>query len=106
MGIIPALRLRLRIGGLDGGQNKTKRDCLLKAIKYQRNKCHLCGLPMDSSKDLSNPMRATADHVIPKSLGGMVKGNINAAHSICNQQRGTLSVEKFKDFLKKTAPLA
>jgi 5-methylcytosine-specific restriction endonuclease McrA len=66
-----------------------KRKFLSQAIKIQENKCHLCGeamLPVSSFPDL---MRATADHVIPLSLGGRTTAeNIKAAHYSCNTARG------------------
>ena len=71
-----------------GSQNKTKRNEMLRMFKRQKGKCHICDLPMNLSQDLHNMDRATADHLIPKSFGGPVKGNIKAAHAKCNYARG------------------
>lgn len=71
-----------------GSQTDLKRKLLEKAISRQRGKCHICGIQMSSPKKLDDPMRATADHLLPKSLGGAVSGNIAAAHAKCNVQRG------------------
>lgn len=71
-----------------GSQNKTKRKAMLKAFKKQRGKCHICEHSMNLSNDLKNMDRATSDHVIPKSFGGPIKGNIKAAHARCNFARG------------------
>ncbi|MCA6391275.1 MAG: HNH endonuclease [Cytophagales bacterium] len=43
---------------------------------------------MASPKQLDDPLRATADHIIPYSLGGNLIGNIKAAHFKCNVERG------------------
>jgi 5-methylcytosine-specific restriction endonuclease McrA len=43
---------------------------------------------MNAPKHLDDPMRATADHIIPKSFGGKLIGNIKAAHAKCNVERG------------------
>lgn len=79
-----------------GSQNKTKRQELERAFRRQKGKCSLCDQPMNMSKDLTNELRATADHIIPKSLGGWVKGNINAAHARCNYARGNMPIQEFK----------
>lgn len=71
-----------------GSQNKAKREELKKAIKAQNNLCWLCGEPMTARSKLDDPRRATADHVVPKSHGGAIRGNIKAAHAICNVKRG------------------
>jgi len=72
--------------------NKSKRLEMEHAFKRQNGLCHLCGKPMNLSKDLNNHDRATADHIIPKSLGGWTKGNIKAAHAKCNLRRGNKPV--------------
>lgn len=78
-----------------GSQNAAKRKALEKSFKKQRGKCHLCGEPMNMSKDLNNDLRATADHIIPKSQGGAIDGNIRAAHAICNRYRGNRPIYEF-----------
>lgn len=80
-----------------GSQNKLKRAEMLKAFSRQRGRCHLCGEPMNQSKDQKDGKRATADHVIPKSMGGPVKGNIKAAHADCNVARGNGPVYQKKE---------
>lgn len=71
-----------------GSQNKTKRNEMLKAFKRQKGRCWLCGEQMKLSDDWEHPLSATADHILPKSLGGSIKGNIKAAHRKCNNERG------------------
>lgn len=71
-----------------GSQNDLKRKLLIRAVSRQRGKCHICGEQMKSHLKLDDPMRATADHIIPKSLGGPISGNIAAAHAKCNSERG------------------
>lgn len=49
--------------------------------------CHLCDEPIDP--DATGPLRATLDHLIPKSAGGGWQlSNLKLAHSQCNQDRG------------------
>lgn len=71
-----------------GSQTKAKRKRMEKAFKHQKGRCALCGEQMRMNYDPSDPLSATADHIIPKSLGGIVDGNIQAAHRKCNIQRG------------------
>jgi 5-methylcytosine-specific restriction endonuclease McrA len=71
-----------------GSQTELKRKLLIKAFGRQKGKCHICGVQMSLSKDPNDPMRATADHLLPKSLGGQISGNIAAAHYGCNHRRG------------------
>lgn len=78
-----------------GSQNNGKRRELEKMFSRQKGQCHLCGEQMSLSKDLTNMLRATADHVIPKSMGGWVKGNIKAAHAQCNYDRGNKPINEF-----------
>ncbi|TFV48268.1 HNH endonuclease [Bradyrhizobium niftali] len=64
-----------------------------KLFKKQEGKCYLCGaemkLPIDfSERNVRDPLEATIDHVIPRSLGGSnKKENIKAAHAECNKRK-------------------
>jgi 5-methylcytosine-specific restriction endonuclease McrA len=69
-------------------QNKTKSKEKEKAFKRQGGLCWICNKPMKLKADPNDPLVASADHVIPRSLGGPVKGNIKAAHRKCNIERG------------------
>lgn len=80
--------------------NERKRKAMLKAFKRQNGRCYLCGEPMSLSNDLKDRRRATADHVIPKSKGGAIEGNIKAAHEICNTRRGSMDPEAYKRSFK------
>ena len=88
-----------------GSQNALKRKLLLRAISRQRGKCHICGGQMSSPKNLSDPLRATADHLLPKSLGGAVKGNIAAAHAKCNIERGNKRLYEIQDRIMRGPPM-
>ena len=79
-----------------GSQNDLKRKLLAKAISRQRGKCHICGTQMTSPKNMDDPMRATADHILPKSLGGAISGNIAAAHAKCNHERGNKRISEME----------
>lgn len=78
-----------------GSQNKTKRIEMEKAFSRQKGMCHLCGEPMNMSKNPNDGLRATADHIIPRSKGGWIKGNIKAAHAKCNLSRGNKKISDF-----------
>lgn len=71
-----------------GSQNATKRREMEKAFKRQGGRCWLCGKPMKLNGHPYSRNTATADHIIPKSMGGGLVGNIKAAHRACNMKRG------------------
>lgn len=52
--------------------------------------CHLCGLPIPEwLVNRKHPLARTADHVVPKSLGGLNRAyNRRPAHACCNHYRG------------------
>lgn len=47
----------------------------------QNNLCAICGSPFGSIK-------ATLEHVIPRSRGGKYPANLLVSHASCNQARG------------------
>ncbi|MFL0579168.1 HNH endonuclease [Dietzia sp. 179-F 9C3 NHS] len=50
--------------------------------------CHLCGAPGAT----------TADHVVPRALGGPdTLDNLRPAHAACNSSRGKESVEAWRE---------
>lgn len=64
-------------------------------VKRDRGICHLCG---EDGAD-------SADHVILRSQGGSDHpDNLLAAHLLCNQRRGTLSVEEARRRLRIVHP--
>jgi 5-methylcytosine-specific restriction endonuclease McrA len=71
-----------------GSQNKAKRKAMEKAFKRQKGRCALCGEQMKLNGKPDDPLMATADHILPKSRGGKIQGNIQAAHRFCNIVRG------------------
>jgi 5-methylcytosine-specific restriction endonuclease McrA len=51
--------------------------------------CWLCGKKVGLRLPKDDPMRASRDHVIPRSLGGPDDlGNMKLAHRVCNSRRG------------------
>lgn len=51
--------------------------------------CHLCLKPVRLDAPPRHPMRPSADHVVPRSLGGTnAIGNLRPAHYGCNSRRG------------------
>lgn len=59
--------------------------------------CHLCHQPVPKDVARRSKLRATRDHVIPRSLGGPdVAENLKLAHKSCNQRRGNRKVKANK----------
>jgi hypothetical protein len=59
--------------------------------------CYLCNEPLytETGETVSNVV-IHADHIIPHNLGGTGSpGNLLAAHSTCNTNRGNTSIEEF-----------
>ncbi|MDK4252614.1 HNH endonuclease [Corynebacterium propinquum] len=55
--------------------------------------CHLCGWPGAT----------TADHIIPRSLGGDDSlANLRPAHSTCNYSRGNMTVQQWREKYRAT----
>lgn len=51
--------------------------------------CGLCGMPVDFALRYPDPMSASVDHILPKSLGGRTTpSNLRLAHQSCNHERG------------------
>lgn len=64
-----------------GGRLAARLTALTLAVKGDR--CHLCGLRGAT----------TADHVLPRSLGGLDDlDNLEPAHQACNSARGTMTL--------------
>ena len=60
---------------------------LLALFKRDGGWCRLCGLPVERKHD--NPkLRATIDHIIPRSKGGGNNlENLQVAHAGCNYEK-------------------
>ena len=66
--------------------------------------CALCGAPLDKRLKFPHPMSATIDHIIPINKGGHPTAieNLQAAHLICNQMKGSkLTIENNKDLARE-----
>ncbi|MGP5928896.1 HNH endonuclease [Corynebacterium glyciniphilum] len=71
-------------GGRWNGRKATQLTALVLAIKGTI--CHLCGMPGAD----------TADHIIPRSLGGTDDlDNLMPAHKRCNSSRGAMLLEEW-----------
>jgi len=58
--------------------------------------CALCGEPISVGGD-KDKGALTADHILPKSLGGTwAKQNLQPAHLICNRKRQNMLMHEFK----------
>lgn len=73
------------------GHNGHRRRQLSDWLRSQGNPCHICGQAIDYSLPSTNPMSFSVDHVIPIARGGeeFSKGNIKAAHKICNMKKNS-----------------
>lgn len=67
----------------------TMREIRLFHYKKQKGLCYWCGDLMLTDVSKSHPRLMTADHLIPRSLGGPdTRENIVAACRRCNCKRG------------------
>lgn len=63
-------------------------------IKAEIAYCYLCGKPIISIKDYN------IDHVYPLSRGGKdIPSNWAMAHKKCNEEKGALLLDEFKQYL-------
>lgn len=68
------------------GGRKARRLTAL-TLSHYGDVCHLCG----------RRGATTADHVIPRALGGEdVLENLRPAHSSCNSSRGKLTMDQWR----------
>jgi len=65
--------------------------------------CGICDEPISPGGD-KNKGALTADHILPKSMGGtFAKQNLQPAHSICNRKRQNMILHEFKNAQKGEA---
>lgn len=63
--------------------------------------CQLCFEPVDPSLSGNHPDGATADHVIPRSMGGTSEpGNLRLAHRRCNEKLASPAHRSARVFLE------
>lgn len=71
------------------GRREVPRSVRLAVAKRDRWICWLCDERVPSDVPANHPLELTADHVVPRSLGGPDDPiNLRAAHRICNSRRG------------------
>lgn len=70
--------------------NGNARDKALRWARATLDRCQICGRPIDKTLPCGHPMSFEVDEVVPVSKGGSPtdRGNLGAAHRICNQRRG------------------
>lgn len=57
-------------------------------LRANSSVCWICGLQIDLDLPYTDAMSFTADHVVPRSKGGSLLGELKAAHRSCNSKRG------------------
>ena len=74
--------------------------------------CQLCGHPIKIDSDIakhtkqSMPMVFTWDHIFPKSMGGETTlANLQPAHKICNNQKGSNPPEEHREHYSITVTI-
>lgn len=71
------------------GRREVPRSVRLAVAKRDRWQCWLCGEGVPRHVPANHPRELTADHVVPRSLGGSDDPiNLRAAHRLCNSRRG------------------
>jgi 5-methylcytosine-specific restriction endonuclease McrA len=59
-----------------------------RACRTQKGLCYWCGQQMKPDAESTDPLRLTADHLVPVYAGGSTRpGNIVAACARCNNSR-------------------
>jgi 5-methylcytosine-specific restriction endonuclease McrA len=61
-------------------------------LRARSQVCWICGNPIDVSLPWTDKWSWTADHVVPRSKGGHLLGEMRAAHRACNSSRGNREV--------------
>ena len=73
---------------------KQFKDLYRASIKIETVYCCLCGKPILKEKELS------LEHKMPRSRGGSDElGNWGIAHKTCNQQKGALTLDEYRQWL-------
>ncbi len=71
-------------------------------FNQQNGKCYYCDSAMYMKRD--TPLRCTIDHIVPRCEGGKSDyGNIVAACSFCNGQKGAMDAHAFIIFAHSPA---
>lgn len=76
--------------------NRPSQALLRRLMLAQKNRCFYCQKLMHQERYLDS-LRATLDHVIPRSKGGPNdETNLVAACHSCNKRKGDLSEQEFR----------
>lgn len=65
-------------------------------LRAQCLPCHICGRTIDYDLPAGDPWSFEVDEIVPVSKGGspIDRGNVAAAHRICNERRGNRPLRK------------
>jgi 5-methylcytosine-specific restriction endonuclease McrA len=64
-----------------------------KIKSWHGDACHICGVEMKFHKKRRSPLKASVDHLLPKSRGGTnAQLNLLLAHQMCNHVRGNAPI--------------
>ncbi|MFQ6230770.1 HNH endonuclease signature motif containing protein [Nocardia sp. NPDC002869] len=84
-------RYRRRSATGRGLDDRTYRKAT-KQLRARSQTCWICGGRIDVSLPYTDPESWTADHVVPRSKGGHLLGEMRAAHRRCNSKRGNKEI--------------
>ena len=78
-----------------------------KRVLNENDVCAICGLPIDKRLKFPHPMSPTVDHIIPVAKGGHPSDptNLQIAHLICNQVKGTKTTIEINGSLMNEAKI-
>ena len=67
------------------------RNTSSRILARDRYICGICNLPISRVWRITDPYRASVDHIIPRAFGGThADHNLRAAHFVCNSRRGAM----------------
>ena len=117
--------MSLNLKEVNGG-NGYRRTQLTRRVKAEETHCALCGGPVNKNmkhqpgahrKDCKgegcggcnpHPLRAEVDEDLPRSRGGspLDRDNTHLMHRICNQRKGSMTLDEARAKLAGTPPQA
>ena len=98
------VNMKKRVNRPDMGEFRSAYERNRKIVLASAEVCAICGMPIDKKKHFPDPMSVTVDHIIPIAKGGhpFSPENLQAAHLICNQIKGSrTTIEMNKNLVEE-----